>query len=293
LRVIPLAWPYCSSQARQCRKMSPPIRRRFHSSSSRHVRGSTRNSSTGAESLAHDGSVTGGAFGRSADTTGQAIEASASGDVLIEPLGVDMPNDVERELLAMLDEHRRMGAATEPAEPELPDLTPDLFLSVAARNELQAASQLREGAFPMVPQAGSPQDLTSLWAEPFTDDAMAAEIPQAEDNLFMTPDAAAQYEIEFGDIEASGRGPIEDVRFQVGRENPRTRPFYGGRQSGPSDGQVVSRRVGQRFEPVAAPRPQAPRAPVPRPVAQEPAPPPRLARSAYERIMGKGPFDDD
>lgn len=199
----------------------------------------------------------------------------------------------------MLDEHRRMEANTAPLpEEELPDLDPTMFLSAAGRNELRAASQLQGPAAPIrlpdhadLGTIGVPRnqgatassvahavaaaiELESLWSTPFTDETMASA-PIVDNGLG----------IEF---DAEGHAPIEGVRFQIGRQDPPRQPFYSAVRSGPSEGEVVSRRVGQRFETVENHPVPAPREPVRHVAAKEPPPAPVVRRSVWERLM-----DDD
>jgi len=217
---------------------------------------------------------------------------------------------VEQDLLSLLQkEQSRNQTPTTAAVPQgpLPDLDPSMLLSPSAQRELSAA---RGHTFlpPTTSSAAPEVEMTTGWDLQMGDlDPAPVQATTTDDSLgsiFMAqalreigPDAAFQADLTSRmsseiDFDTSGMeqhaAPNERVRFQVGRENPRQIPFQA-RQIA-SDGEVVRRLTGGRFEPVQRPV-VAPERPVrsPEPVrASQPEP---NAQSRIDRLLGPSVVD--
>lgn len=203
-----------------------------------------------------------------------------------------MPTPQELELLELLAQEQRRNGSQEQTRTKtasaLPELTPDMLLSAAARREMEAAQMLsgsRMAREVRTSQAAVRRDASVEMA--FSDEMGDLDLdghvdlslgPQVTSNdadalssLFMGGEAreavqalqggnyaASGYDIEFdADSFLEGRTqPNEAARFQVGRQSPPRMPFSAGRVSGPSDGVVVSSRSGRgSWERTAAAQP--------------------------------------
>lgn len=220
---------------------------------------------------------------------------------LIKPQYVrTMPNQIEQELLALLQKATAQEAARK--EPALPELKPEMFMSVAAQREVQAAQA------PVLASIWS-TDVTMSRIVPEEDDSMSVErMPSLSDLLLAeaqrevsdfspVSDISEDFDFEFSTGEIEGTtSPNEAARFQIGRQSPPRSPFQSSDvRSGPSEGEVVSRRIAGRGFQASAPTARPPReelvqrqrasAPV------KPAPEPPRVRSYYERLLDSSVVD--
>jgi hypothetical protein len=224
-----------------------------------------------------------------------------------------MPTEQEQELLALLALEKRRNARpqnrTASTLSELPELTPEVLLSVSAQREVQAAQGgIQAQALTSVARVRE----TSQQHEPYEPD----ELPDIS-SLFMNNEAEAQQALVGGvftpetpditfDTDELLEGttvPNEAVRFQVGRQDPPVHSFH--REMHAIDGEVVSQR-GQDGQFHTTPRPIRPPQERPRPNEQpqgrfrgrppqgrsrvpRPEPPPidrSTIKTAMERVVG-------
>ncbi len=187
---------------------------------------------------------------------------------------------------------------------DLPDLDPTILLSAAGQREFEAAAQAARENLPVSlvrPMHFSAEELAS--AEQQLPDIASIFWEEAAREIASEQDRQILFGVDFAEGEEEmvvQAFPNERARFQVGRESPPEFPVYPIRREGqfaPSDGEVVSRRAGGRFQPV--PRVNEVRRQVPpgRPVASRatqivrtPEPPQKVAPTALERLLGPDPF---
>lgn len=229
-------------------------------------------------------------------------------------------SEYERELRALIAAQRAENSRVEnPRSRPLPDLSPEMLLSPAARNELRAAQGMSMGVqasrgraevprFPEEDLSRTP-DISTLFMGREAMEAADAAGLSLEDLGPMHQDfetfSGSDIEFDTSDTMEGRTSPNESARFQIGRESPRVRPFQSSRVSGPSDGEIVSRRTAGRFQATQERRPVAPAMSPRTPVTaarSTPAPTPRTSTSpaptvrgasAIERLVRPSFLDDD
>lgn len=182
-----------------------------------------------------------------------------------------------------------------PPEDQLPDLDPMILMSASGRRELEAAQAA------VAPFEGSYQiSEAELHAAEQRLPDLYREMALAQERQLSASFEGFELGVDFAEEEVPNRGlPNERFRFQVGRESPPRHPVQQGVRSGPSDGEIVSRRRADgRFQPVRrlvganqglAEAYSSPRI-SPTSKAAEAPPPQKLAPTALERILGPDLF---
>ena len=207
-----------------------------------------------------------------------------------------MPTQLERELLAMLDQHRR-ATATEVSP--LPDLIPEALLSASAQADMQAIASIQ------AQRTGErftarPYEMTVTAEEMAQAQAMPADEILA--SLFMEQ---AQREIEAAGLQTPAEGAF-DIEFENGDsvwasvqiESPRVQRGFDSSSAG-DDTRVVAHRYEGRFVPAPPPIVSVTQRRDQR-VSQAAASTPQsskaqdtlVRKSSYERLLGPSVLDE-